>query len=74
MTASKVKSHSSIDRFLVVFHSPTGMAETGLLACRSEETDRTSRSNANTKNFLWSALTMKTSELAGISRDLREAN
>jgi hypothetical protein len=27
--------HSSIDRFLVVFHSPTGMAETGLLACRS---------------------------------------
>jgi hypothetical protein len=57
-----------------VFHSPTGMAETGLLACRSEKTDRTSRSNANTKNFLWSALTMKTSELAGISRDLREAN
>jgi serine/threonine protein kinase len=74
MTASEVKSHSSIDRFLVVFHSPTGMAETGLLACRSEKTDRTSRSNANTKNFLWSALTMKTSELAGISRDLREAN
>jgi hypothetical protein len=30
----EVKSHSSIDRFLVVFHSPTGMAETGLLACR----------------------------------------
>jgi len=27
MTASEVKSHSSIDRFLVVFHSPTGMAE-----------------------------------------------
>jgi hypothetical protein len=26
MTASEVKSHSSIDRFLVVFHSPTGRA------------------------------------------------
>src|SRR5580698_5435440 len=24
MTASEVKSHSSMDRFLVVFHSPTG--------------------------------------------------
>jgi hypothetical protein len=27
MTASEVKSHSSIDRFLVVFHSPTGIAK-----------------------------------------------
>jgi hypothetical protein len=72
MTASEVKSHSSIDRFLVVFHSPTGMAETGLLACRSEKTGRASRCNANTKDFLWSGLTMKTSELAGISRDFRE--
>src|SRR5271156_7072157 len=47
MTASEVKSHSSIDRFLVVFHSPTGMAETGLLACRSEKTDRASRFNGD---------------------------
>jgi hypothetical protein len=71
MTASEVKSHSSIDRFLVVFHSPSGMAETGLLACRSEKTGRASRCNANTKDFLWSGLPMKTSELAGISRDFR---
>ena len=71
MTASEVKSHSSIDRFLVVFHSPTGMAETGLLACRSEKTGRVSRCNANTMDFLWSGLTMKTSQLAGISRDYR---
>ena len=63
--------HSSIDRFLVVFHSPTGMAETGLLACRSEKTGRASWCNANTVDFLRSGLTMKTSELAGISRDLR---
>jgi hypothetical protein len=27
MTASEVKSYSSIDRFLVVFHSPTGMTD-----------------------------------------------
>jgi hypothetical protein len=27
MTASEVKSHSSLDRFLVAFHSPTEMAE-----------------------------------------------
>jgi hypothetical protein len=47
-----VKSHSSIDRFLVVFHSPTGMAETGLLACRSEKTGRASWCNANTMDFL----------------------
>jgi hypothetical protein len=40
MTSGEVKSRSSIDRFLVVFHSPTGMAETGLLACRSEKTGR----------------------------------
>jgi hypothetical protein len=72
MTASEVKSHSSIDRFLVVFHSPTGMAETGLLACRSEKTGRASRCNANTKDFLWSGLPMETSELAGIPRDFRE--
>ncbi len=70
-TASEVKSHSSIDRFLVVFHSPTGMAETGLLACRSEKTGGVSRCSANTKDFLCSGLTMKTSELAGISRDFR---
>jgi hypothetical protein len=37
MIASEVKSHSSIDRFLVVFHSPTRMAETALLTCRSEK-------------------------------------
>jgi hypothetical protein len=74
MTASEVKSHSSIDRFLIVFHSPTGMAETGLLACRSEKTGRASRSTANTKVFLWSGVTMKTSELARISRDFRETN
>jgi hypothetical protein len=43
MTASEVKSHSSIDRLLVVFHSPSGMAETGLLACPSEKTERMSR-------------------------------
>ncbi len=48
-TASEVKSHSSIDRFLVVFHSPTGMAETGLLACRSEKTGGVSRCSANTE-------------------------
>jgi hypothetical protein len=47
-----------------VFHSPTGMAETGLLVCRSEKTGRVSRCNENTKNFLWSGLTMKISELA----------
>jgi hypothetical protein len=47
------------------------MAETGLLACRSEKTGTVSRCNANTKDFLWSGLTMKTSELAGISRDFR---
>ena len=71
MTADEVKSHSSIDRFLVVFHSPTGMAETGVLACRPEKAGRASRCNANTKDFLWSGLTMETSELAGISRDFR---
>ena len=37
LTASEVKSPSSIDRFLVVFHSPTGMAETGLPIRRSEK-------------------------------------
>src|SRR5580698_948584 len=51
MTASEVKSYSSIDRFLVVFHSPTGMAETGPLAGRSEKTGRGSRCNADTKHF-----------------------
>jgi hypothetical protein len=71
MTANEVKSHSSIDRFLVVFHSPTGMAETGLLARRSEKKGRASRCKPNTKHFLWSGLTMKTSELARISRDFR---
>jgi hypothetical protein len=45
---SEVKSHSSIDRFLIVFHSPTGMAETGLLACRSEKTGKASGCSANT--------------------------
>jgi hypothetical protein len=65
MTASEVKSHSSIDRFLVVFHSPTGMAETGLLACRSEKTGRVSRRNANTKDFLCSGFTMKTANWHG---------
>src|SRR5271165_6923867 len=70
-TTSGVKSHSSIDRFLVVFHSPTGMAETGLLTCRSEKTGKVSRCNANTEHFLRSRLTMKTSELARISRDFR---
>jgi hypothetical protein len=74
MAASGVKSHSSIDRFLVVFHSPAGMAETGLLACRSEKTGRASWCNANMVDFLWSGLTMKTSELAGVSRDFRETN
>jgi hypothetical protein len=39
-TDQEVKSPSTIDRFLVVFHSPTGMAETGLLARRSEKTGR----------------------------------
>ena len=71
MTASEVKSHSSIDRFLVVFHSPTGMAETGLLVCRSEKTSRVSQCNANTDDFLCSDLTMKAGELARISRDFR---
>jgi len=71
MTAGEVKSHSSIDRFLVVFHSPTGNAETGLLACRSEKTGRERKCNANTTDFLCSGSTMKTSELAGISRDFR---
>jgi hypothetical protein len=65
MTASEVKSHSSIDRFLVVFHSPTGMAETGLLACRSEKTGRASWCNANTMDFLWSGLTTKTTNWRG---------
>jgi len=71
MTAGDVKSHSSIDRFLVVFHSPTGNAETGLLACRTEKTGRVRRCNANTTDFLCSGSTMKTSELAGISHDFR---
>jgi hypothetical protein len=71
MTASEVKSYSSIDRFLVVFHSPTGMAETGLLARRSEKTGRVSRCEADTKHFLWCGLTVKISELARISRDPR---
>ena len=55
---SEVKSHSSIDRFLVVFHSPTAMAETGLLACRSEKTGRVRRCNANTTDFLCSGSIM----------------
>jgi len=71
MTAGEVKSHSSIDRFLVVFHSPIGNAETGLLACRTEKTGRVRRCNANTTDFLCSGSTMKTSELAGISHDFR---
>ena len=33
----KSRSPSLIDRFLVVFHSPTGMAETGLPTRRSEK-------------------------------------
>jgi hypothetical protein len=37
MTPSEVKSPPSIDRFLVVFHSPTGMAETGLPIPRPEK-------------------------------------
>jgi hypothetical protein len=52
MAASEVKSHSPMDRFLVVFHSPTGMAETGLLACRSEKTGRALWCNAHTMDFL----------------------
>ena len=71
MTAGEVKSHSSIDRFLVVFHSPTGNAETGPLACRSEKTGRVRRCNANTTDFLCSGSIMETSELAEISRDFR---
>jgi hypothetical protein len=62
---SEVKSHSSIDRFLVVFHSPTAMAETGLLACRSEKTGRVSGCNAGPKDFLWSGLTMKLANWRG---------
>jgi hypothetical protein len=62
---SEVKSHSSIDRFLVVFHSPTAMAETGLLACRSEKTGRVSGCNAGPKDFLWSGLTMKPANWRG---------
>jgi hypothetical protein len=56
--ASEVKSHSSIDRFLVVFHSPTGMAKTGLLACRSEKkaerrgvTDAVTREHLEVEQF-----------------------
>src|ERR1700691_4612277 len=65
MTASEVKSHSLIDRFLVVFHSPTGMAETGPLAFRSEKTGRAAKCSANTKNFLRFGLTMKTTDWRG---------
>jgi hypothetical protein len=57
--------------FVIALRSPAQNPETGPLACRSEKTGRASRSNANTKDFLWSGLTMKTSELARISRDFR---
>jgi hypothetical protein len=67
----KVKSHSSIDRLLVVFHSPTSMAKTGLLACRSEKTGRVSRCNAKTKDLSLFRFDMETSQLAEISRDYR---
>jgi hypothetical protein len=70
MTANEVKSHVN-DRLIVVFHSPSGMAETGLLARRSEKTGRASRCKANTKHFRWSALTTKTTELAEMSCDFR---
>src|ERR1700691_4947578 len=65
MTAREVKSHSSIDRFLVVFHPPTGMAEPGLLARRSEKTGRAAKCSANTNNFLRSGLTMNTTNCRG---------
>jgi hypothetical protein len=62
-------------RQLIAFSScfirTSGMAETGLLACRSEKTAMVSRCNANRKGFLCSRLTMETIELAGISRDFR---
>jgi hypothetical protein len=37
--------------FLVVFHSPSWMAETGLLACRSEKTGRVSRYQLSQRTF-----------------------
>jgi hypothetical protein len=65
MTAREVKSHSSIDRFPVVFHSPAGMAETGPLTCRSEKTGRAAKCSAHTESFLRSGLTMKTRNWRG---------
>ncbi len=48
---AEVKSHSSVDRFLIVFHSPGGMTETGLLACPPEKTARVSERDADTEDF-----------------------
>ena len=69
---SEVKSHSAVDRILIVFCSPSGIGETGLLVYLAEKTTETAAHNAEVRSSLESGLGTGIDELAGISADFQD--
>ncbi len=70
---SEVKLPSSIDRFLVVFHSPRGLEETGLPICPPEKIGAGEAISRLLMLSLQCGSRLENRELAGISRDFSEA-